>query len=423
MANHYTRQIPDLSEAQEQELQRWVRRAKTAQALVLRARIVLQTAAGKSDMEVAGQLGTTRATVGKWRRRFLRDGCDGLLDEPLQPRPGAPRTIGVLRARIVLQTAAGKSDMEVAGQLGTTRATVGKWRRRFLRDGCDGLLDEPRPGAPRTIGDDDVERVVVQTLETIPAGATHWSTRSMAKACGLSAATVSRIWRAFGLKPHRCETFKLSRDPLFIEKVRDVVGLYLHPPERAVVLCVDEKPQIQALERSQPVLPMRPGLAERRTHDYRRHGTTSLFAALDVATGEVLGRCFPRHRAVEFRRFLDDIAKAVPEDLDIHLVLDNYGTHKTAMIHDWLAGQPRFHLHFTPTSASWINQVERWFAAITERQIRRGTHRSTEELEQAIDEYLTVHNENPKPFIWTKSADQILESLKTYCERISETGH
>ena len=362
MANHYTRQIPDLSEAQEQELQRWVRRAKTAQALVL-------------------------------------------------------------RARIVLQTAAGKSDMEVAGQLGTTRATVGKWRRRFLRDGCDGLLDEPRPGAPRTIGDDDVERVVVQTLETIPAGATHWSTRSMAKACGLSAATVSRIWRAFGLKPHRCETFKLSRDPLFIEKVRDVVGLYLHPPERAVVLCVDEKPQIQALERSQPVLPMRPGLAERRTHDYRRHGTTSLFAALDVATGEVLGRCFPRHRAVEFRRFLDDIAKAVPEDLDIHLVLDNYGTHKTAMIHDWLAGQPRFHLHFTPTSASWINQVERWFAAITERQIRRGTHRSTEELEQAIDEYLTVHNENPKPFIWTKSADQILESLKTYCERISETGH
>ena len=218
----------------------------------------------------------------------------------------------MLRARIVLQTTAGKSDMEVAGQLGTTRATVGKWRRRFLRDGCDGLLDEPRPGAPRTIGDDDVERVVVQTLETIPAGATHWSTRSMAKACGLSAATVSRIWRAFGLKPHRCETFKLSRDPLFIEKVRDIVGLYLHPPERAVVLCVDEKPQIQALDRSQPVLPMRPGLAERRTHDYRRHGTTSLFAALDVATGKVLGRCFPRHRAVEFRRVLDDIAKAVP---------------------------------------------------------------------------------------------------------------
>ena len=364
MANHYTRQIPDLSEAQRQELQRWVRRSKTAQALVLRARIVLETAAGKSDL------------VGS-----RRTGHD----------PAVPSASG---------------------------------GGGFLRAGCDGLLDEPRPGTPRTIGDDDVERVVVQTLETIPADATHWSTRSMAKACGMSAATVSRIWRAFGLKPHRWETFKLSRDPLFIEKVRDIVGLYLHPPERAVVLCVDEKPQIQALERSsQPVLPMRPGLPQRRTHDYRRHGTTSLFAALDVATGEVLGRCFPRHRAVEFRRFLDAIAKAVPEDLDIHLVLDNYGTHKTAMIHDWLVGQPRFHLHFTPTSASWINQVERWFAALTERQIRRGTHRSTEELEQAIEEYLRVHNENPKPFIWTKSADQILESLKIYCERISETGH
>ena len=226
-----------------------------------------------------------------------------------------------LRARIVLETAGGKSDMEVADQLGTTRATVGKWRRRFLRDGCDGLLDEPRPGAPRTIGDDDVERVVVRTLESLPRDATQWSTRSMAKACGLSSATVSRIWRAFALKPHRSETFKLSRDPQFIEKVRDIVGLYLHPPERAVVLCVDEKPQIQALDRSQPVLPMRPGLPERRTHDYRRHGTTSLFAALDVATGEVLGKCYQRHRAVEFRNFLTVIAKAVPDDREIHLVL------------------------------------------------------------------------------------------------------
>ena len=238
----------------------------------------------------------------------------------------------------MLETAAGKSDMEVADQLGTTRATVGKWRRRFLLDGCDGLLDEPRPGAPRTIGDDDVERVVVQTLESLPRDATQWSTRSMAKACGLSSATVSRIWRAFALKPHRSETFKLSRDPQFIEKVRDIVGLYLHPPERAVVMCVDEKPQIQALDRSQPVLPMRPGLPERRTHDYRRHGTTSLFAALDVATGEVLGKCYQRHRAVEFRNFLTVIAKAVPDDLEIHLVLDNYGTHKTAMIQiGWLA--------------------------------------------------------------------------------------
>ena len=362
MANHYTRQIPDLSEAQRQELERWVRRPKTAQALALRARIVLETAAGKSDMEVAGQLGTTRATVGKWRRRFLAAGCDGLLDEP---RPGAPRTI---------------------------------WGRRRGAGGGANLGDDPGR---------------CYALDHALDGRGVWDERGDGKphlAC-------------VGLKPHRTETFKLSRDPLFIEKVRDIVGLYLHPPERAVVLCVDEKPQIQALERSQPVLPMRPGLPERRTHDYRRHGTTSLFAALDVATGEVLGRCFPRHRAVEFRRFLDDIAKAVPDDLDIHLVLDNYGTHRTAMIHDWLAGQPRFHLHFTPTSASWINQVERWFAAITERQIRRGTYRSTEELEAAIDEYLSVHNENPKPFIWTKSADQILESLKNYCERISETGH
>ena len=362
MANHHTRQAPEPSEDQREVLERWLRRSKTSQALAL-------------------------------------------------------------RARIVLETADGKSDMEVADQLGTMRATVGKWRRRFLGDGCDGLLDEPRPGAPRTIGDDEVERVVVQTLESLPRDATQWSTRAMAKACGLSSATVSRIWRAFALKPHRCETFKLSRDPQFIEKVRDIVGLYLHPPERAVVMCVDEKPQIQALDRSQPVLPMRPGLPERRTHDYRRHGTTSLFAALDVATGEVLGTCYRRHRAVEFRRFLTVIAKAVPDDLDIHLVLDNYGTHKTAMIHDWLAGQPRFHLHFTPTSASWINQVERWFAAITERQIRRGTHRSTQELEQAIEEYLALYNENPKPFIWTKSADQILESLKIYCESISDTGH
>ena len=245
----------------------------------------------------------------------------------------------------------------------------------------------------------------------------------MAKACGLSAATVSRIWRAFALKPHRYETFKLSRAPLFIEQVRDIVGLYLHPPERAVVLCVDEKAQIQALDRMQPVLPMRPGLPERRTHDYCRHGTTALFAALNVATAEVVGKCYRRHRAIEFRRFLNGIAKAVPEGLDMHLVLDNYGTHKTAMIHDWLARRPQFHLHFTPTSASWINQVERWFAALTEQQIRRGSHRSTSQLEQAIKQYLAVYNENPKPFIWTKSADQIFESLKNCCEWISDARH
>ncbi len=300
---------------------------------------------------------------------------------------------------------------------------MGKWRRRFLSKRCDGLLDEPRPGAPRKISDKDVARVVVRTLETLPQGATQWSTWSMAKECGLSFSTVGRTWRAFALKPHRNETFKLSKDPLFIEKVRDIVGLYLHPPERAVVLSVDEKSQIQALDRTQLVLPMRPGVARQQTHDYKRHGTTSLFVALNTATGEVLGKCFRRHRSVEFKKFLGLIDRSVPPELDIHLVLDNYGTHKTAMIHNWLARRPRYHLHFTPTSASWINQVERWFAEITRKQIRRGTYRSTQALENTIKEYLRVYNEDPKPFVWAKTADEILESLKTYCESISDTGH
>ena len=328
-----------------------------------------------------------------------------------------------LRARIVLESASGTSDQAVASALGTTRATVGKWRQRFLRAGCDGLLDEPRPGAPRTVSDADVERVVVDTLESLPRGATHWSTRSMARKSGLSFATVGRIWRAFGLQPHRSETFKLSKEPLLIEKVRDLVGLYLHPPERAVVLCVDEKSQIQALDRTQPVLPLRPGVPEQQTHDYERNGTTSLFTVLNTATGEVLGKCYRRHRAVEFKRFLALIDKAAPPELDIHLVLDNYGTHKTAMIHNWLARRPRYQLHFTPTSASWINQVERWFAEITRQQIRRGTYRSTQALEKAINEYLAVYNEDPKPFVWTKTADQILESLKTYRTNTSDTEH
>ena len=362
MANHHTRAVPQLSASEREELERWVRRPKTSQALARRARIVLAGAAGESDIAVAERLGTTRVTVGKWRRRFVA-------------------------AR------------------------------------CDGLLDEARPGAPRKISDADVERVVTMTLESMPQDATHWSTRSMAKASGLSPATVGRIWRAFALKPHRVETFKLSRDPLFIEKVRDIVGLYLHPPERAVVLCVDEKSQIQALDRTQPLLPLRPGMAERRTHDYKRHGTTSLFAALNVATGEVLGQCHRRHRAVEFRTFLRSIDKAVPADLEAHLVLDNYGTHKTAMIHQWLARHPRFHLHFTPTSASWLNLVERWFALLSQKQIRRGTHRSTAQLEKAITDYLDVYNQDPKPFLWTKSADQILDTLKSYCKVIADTGH
>ena len=336
-----------------------------------------------------------------------------------------PKTAQALaqRARIVLSCTEGQSNKSVAEQLGLTRQTVGKWRTRFVRAGVDGLLDEPRPGAPRSISDEDVEKVITLTLESTPEDATHWSTRSMAKASGLSQSAISRIWRAFALQPHRSETFKLSADPLFIEKVRDIVGLYLNPPDRALVLCVDEKSQIQALDRTQPLLPMRPGQIERRTHDYVRHGTTSLFAALDVKTGAVIGECHRRHRSIEFRAFLDRIEAAVPAELDVHLIVDNYGTHKTALIKRWLAKRPRFQLHFTPTSASWLNLVERWFAALTEKQIRRSAHRSTRELETAILRYIDHGNQNPKPFIWTKTADQILASIARFCERTSASGH
>lgn len=345
--------------------------------------------------------------------------------ETLQRWVRRPKTAQALarRARIVLACASGSSNGDVAAAFHVTRQMVGKWRTRFVVNRLDGLLDEPRPGAPREISDKDVERVITLTLESIPRDATHWSTRSMAKASGMTQSAISRIWRAFALQPHRSETFKLSTDPLFIEKVRDIVGLYLNPPARALVLCVDEKSQIQALDRKQPILPMRPGLIERRTHDYSRHGTTSLFAALDVKTGEVIGECHRRHRAIEFRKFLDRIDKAVPEALDIHMILDNYGTHKTPAIRAWLAKRPRYHVHFTPTSASWLNMVERWFAALTEKQIRRGAHRSTRQLETAIKDYLAFHNENPKPFIWTKTADEIFASLARFCKRINDSGH
>jgi transposase len=328
-----------------------------------------------------------------------------------------------LRARIVLQCGGGRSNGEIAESVQVTRQMVGKWRSRFVERRLDGLLDEARPGAPRRLSDQAIEAVVVQTLERTPADATHWSVRSMAAASGISKTSVHRIWNAFALQPHRSETFKLSTDPLFVDKVRDIVGLYLDPPAKALVLCVDEKSQIQALDRTQPLLPMRPGQVERRTHDYVRHGTTSLFAALDVATGQVIGQCHRRHRAIEFRKFLDTIDAAVPLNLDVHLVLDNYATHKTAVIRRWLAKRPRFHLHFTPTGASWINLVERWFLALTEKQLRRGAHRSTRELEQAIRSYLKLHNANPKPFVWTKTADQILESLARFCKRTIGTGH
>ena len=322
-----------------------------------------------------------------------------------------------LRARIVPRAAGGLSDTAIADELGVAKHTVGKWRERFARSRAGGLLDEPRPGAPRRIGDEQVAALVDRTLSTVPDGATHWSLRSMARASGLSVSTVGRVWRAFGLQPHRSETFKLSTDPLFAEKVRDIVGLYLAPPDRALVLCVDEKGQVQALDRTQPPLPLRPGQAERRSHDYARHGTTSLFAALDVKTGKVIGRCFPRHRAAEFRRFLDEIDANVPPDLDVHLVLDNSATHKTRAIRDWLAKRPRYHVHFTPTSASWINQVERWFGLLTERALRRGVHRSVADLERDIRAFIDATNAEPKPFRWVKSADDILASVKRFCLR------
>jgi transposase len=356
MGNHYTAPTIVLSEEERLELESYARRRKTAQALAMRARIILRSAEGGHDAIVAEELGVDRNTVGRWRRRFVK-----------------------------------------------------------LR--VSGLHDEPRPGAPRKISDAQVERVITQTLESTPKGATHWSTRDMAKQSGLSHSTVGRIWRAFGLKPHRSETFQLSNDPLFVDKVRDIVGLYMDPPEHAVVLCVDEKSQVQALNRSQPVLPMLPARPELQTHTYVRHGTTALFAALDVATGKVVGQCRRRHRASEFVKFLQQIDASVPADLDVHIVLDNLSTHKTPAVHRWFLRHPRFHLHFTPTYSSWLNQVERWFALLEQKQLKRGSHRSTVELEKAIYEFIDVSNEHPKPFIWTKSADDILANLERFCGR------
>jgi len=328
-----------------------------------------------------------------------------------------------LRSRIVLACAQKESNTEVAHRLRITKQTVGKWRARFAQRRLDGLLDEPRPGTPRTLGDARVERLIATTLNELPRDATHWSTRTMARKLKLSQSTVSRVWRAFGLQPHRSETFKLSTDPLFIDKVRDIVGLYLNPPTKALVLCVDEKSQIQALDRTQPVLPLAPGIPQRRTHDYMRHGTTTLFAALDMASGKVIGELHRRHRAKEFLQFLRTIDASVPEALQVHLIMDNYGTHKTPTVRNWFARHPRFHAHFTPTSASWLNMVERWFGLLSEKQIKRGSHRSTVELEQAIRQYLAIHNQSPKPFVWTKTADEILESLARFCKRISDSGH
>jgi len=321
------------------------------------------------------------------------------------------------RARVVLACAEGMSNHSVSRKLRCSLGMVGKWRARFLKGRLEALYDEPRPGTPRTVSDAQVEQVVIQTLETTPRGETHWSTRGLAKATGLSRMTISRIWHAFGLQPHRTDSFKLSPDPQLIEKVRDIVGLYMNPPEHALVFCVDEKSQIQALDRTQPLLPMQPGQLERGTHDYKRNGTTSLFAALELGTHRVIGQLHRRHRSVEFRKFLDRIESQVPAELDVHLIADNYATHKTAIIRKWFAKRPRFHVHFTPTYGSWINLVERWFAELTNKRIRRGVFRSVKDLETAIREFIEVHNEDPTPFVWTKTADQILASIARYAQR------
>ncbi|GAB4666186.1 IS630 family transposase [Mycobacterium avium] len=328
-----------------------------------------------------------------------------------------------LRARIVLACADGGSNVEVADRLELDRNTISKWRNRFAAKRCDGLLDEPRPGRPRVVGDEQIEALITATLKTAPPGATHWSTRSMAQHLGLSQSMVSRVWRAFGLAPHKQDSWKLSKDPLFVAKVRDVVGLYLDPPERAMVLCVDEKTQIQALNRTAPVFPMLPGTPARATHDYVRHGTSSLYAALDLATGKVIGSLHSRHRAQEFLAFLKKIDAEVPADLDCHVVLDNASTHKTPAVKRWLTNHPRFVLHFTPTSSSWLNLVERWFAELTTKKLRRGTHTSVRQLNTDIRAWIEHWNDNPKPYVWTKTADQILESVANYCKRINNSGH
>lgn len=329
---------------------------------------------------------------------------------------GAPQALAE-RARIVLAAASGLNNKEIATKVGVCAVTAGTWRNRFAERRMDGLYDEPRPGAPREIGDDEIASTIRKTLETVPKGTTHWSLRSMAREIGHAPSTVHRIWRAFGLQPHRSETFKLSSDPLFVEKVRDIVGLYLSPPDRAVVLCVDEKSQVQALDRTQPLLPMRPGQVERRTHDYKRHGATTLFAALDVKAGTVIGKCMARHRAQEFRKFLDEVERNVPADLDVHIIMDNYGTHKTKLIRHWFAKRSRWHVHFTPTSASWLNQVERFFGLLTDKAIRRGVFNSLRQLESTIKTYIEATNADPKPFRWTKSADDILASIQRFCLR------
>lgn len=430
-----------LSQRERTQIETMIDDRQTTKRLRLRCRIVLASADGLGNDQIASELGTSKVTVALWRKRFIEGGIDGLLDRPgrgrvanpspgLQLRAGEREKLTLLaarptasqrtaqRARIILASADGQTATQVAESLSVSPSSVYKWRLRFAEDRFAFLTDAPRSGAPRTIADKQVEDVITRTLETTPENATHWSTRSMAETTGLTQNAIWRIWRTFGLQPHRQETFKLSTDPFFIEKVRDVVGLYMHPPEHALVLCVDEKSQVQALDRTQPLLPMRPGSPEKRTHDYYRHGTTSLFAALDVASGEVVGRCYRQHRHQEFLRFLKVIDKEFSKEMELHLILDNYQTHKTPEIQRWLIRHPRFQLHFIPTSTSWLNQVELWFAQITKQRIRRGSFNAVRELEQAILDYIENHNHNPKPFVWTATADMIFDKIKAICERI-----
>lgn len=327
------------------------------------------------------------------------------------------------RSRIVLAAAEGLGNTAVAARVGVEVSTARRWRNRFLAQRLEGLLDEPRPGRPRTVTDDRVEAIITRTLETTPRDATHWSTRSLAAELGLSQSAVSRVWRAFGLQPHRQDSWKLSKDPQFIDKVRDVVGLYLDPPEAAVVLCVDEKSQIQALDRTAPVLPMLPGTPARATHDYVRAGTSSLYAALNLTSGAVISSLHARHRAIEFKKFLQKIDREVPAEYAVHVVLDNASTHKTPAVKRWLLAHPRFVLHFTPTSSSWLNLVERWFGELTTKKLQRGTHRSVRALNADIRDWITTWNDNPRPYIWTKTADQILDSIARYCGRINDSRH